>query len=287
MKENKMNYLIIGAGGMAGHLIAIYLKEQGESIEGIARRTLSYCNTHLLDVTDFEKLKNIIEHRNYDCIVNCVGLLNERAEIDIANAILINAYLPHYLAKITKNLHTKVIHLSTDCVFSGKKGAYSENDIPDGSSIYDRTKALGELNDEKNLTFRNSIIGPDINEFGIGLLNWFMKSTDKIYGYDKAIWTGVTTLTLAKAIHAASKMEVKGLYHLVNNEKICKYDLLRLLNEYSNKNLIIEKVDGLIQDKSLLNGRNDFSFVVPCYRTQVEELFEWMELHKELYKYSL
>ena len=90
--------------------------------------------------------------------------------------------------------------MSTDCVFSGKTGWYSETSSRDGETFYDRSKALGELENNKDLTFRNSIIGPDLNKNGIGLFNWFMKQEGQIYGFTKAIWTGVTTLTLAKAM---------------------------------------------------------------------------------------
>src|SRR5699024_1115052 len=107
---------------------------------------------------------------------------------------------------------TKIIHMSTDCVFSGKIGNYKEDSLRDGETFYDRSKALGELDNQKDLTFRNSIIGPDINENGIGLFNWFMKQEGSINGYSKAIWTGVTTLTLAKAMDSALKEDLVGIY---------------------------------------------------------------------------
>lgn len=278
-----MKYLVLGAGGMAGHIITHYLKEQGEEVEGLERRELSYCKTYNMDATHFDKLEQIIKENNYDVIINCIGLLNQNAEDNVDLAILLNSYLPHFLAKVTKNMKTKVIQMSTDCVFSGKKGHYTENDFPDGETYYDRTKALGELNDEKNLTFRNSIIGPDINENGIGLFNWFMKQEGEINGFEKSIWTGVTTLTLAKAMHKASYESLTGLYNLVNNESISKYGLVNLFNKYSNKRLTIYKVDGIVHDKSLHRTRNDFSFEVPSYEQQVKEMFEWINSHKELY----
>lgn len=278
-----MKYLILGAGGMAGHMIVNYLIEQGQDVEGVARRNLSFCKIHQMDATDFTKLKELIEINQYDVIVNCIGLLNANADDHIDQAILINSYLPHFLANITKNAKTKVIQMSTDCVFSGKKGNYTETDLPDGETYYDRTKALGEIIDEKNLTFRNSIIGPDINEQGIGLFNWFMKQNGTISGYTKSIWSGVTTLTLAKAIYQAAQQELNGLYNLVNNEAINKYELLKLFNQYSNKNLELHKVDGIRHDKSLCNTRNDFNFEVPSYEIMVKEMFEWISEHKELY----
>jgi dTDP-4-dehydrorhamnose reductase len=279
-----MKYLVLGAGGMAGHMITHYLLEQGEEVEGLEKRELSYCKTYSMDVTHFDKLQKIIEENNYDIIINCIGLLNQNAENNIDLAILLNSYLPHFLAKVTKNMETRVFQMSTDCVFSGKRGHYTENDFPDGETIYDRTKALGELNDEKNLTFRNSIIGPDINENGIGLFNWFMKQNGEINGFEKSIWTGVTTLTLAKAMHKASYENLTGLYNLVNNETISKYELLCLFNKYTNKGLTINKVEGVILDKSLYRSRNDFDYSVPSYEQQIKEMIQWIQNH-DLYKY--
>ena len=108
--------------------------------------------------------------RQFDTVINCIGVLNQFAERDKAGAVYLNSYLPHYLAKITEGTDTQVIHMSTDCVFSGKRGQYTEYDIRDGETFYDRTKALGEIEDEKNLTLRQSIVGPDIKRTGIGLM---------------------------------------------------------------------------------------------------------------------
>ena len=156
-------------------------------------------------------------------------------------------------------MKTKFIHLSTDCVFSGQKGSYTENSFKDGNTFYDKTKSLGEVINDKDLTFRMSIIGPDRKEQGIGLLNWFMKQKSKVKGYSKVYWTGVTTLTLAKAIDKAMQSKLTGLYHLVNNEKIAKYDLLKLFNAYLKSDKIsIEAFENEIVDKSLINTRNDF-----------------------------
>lgn len=280
-----MKYLVLGAGGMAGHLIACYLKEQGEEVEGIDIRESPCCYTYVMDVCDFKRVENIIESNNYDVIINCIGILNQSAEEHKDKAVLMNSYLPHFLVKATRNMKTRIIQMSTDCVFSGRRGQYTENDFPDGETFYDRSKALGEIMDHKNLTFRNSIIGPDINENGIGLFNWFMKQTGEIKGYEKSLWTGVTTLTLAKAMHKASYDNLTGLYNLVNNQKISKYELVSLFNKYSLKRLPVQKVDGVSHDKSLYCTRNDFDFIVPSYEEQVKEMFDWINYYKNLYKH--
>ena len=176
--------------------------------------------------------------------------------------------------------------MSTDCVFSGKSGPYNEKSFRDGETFYDRTKALGEVEDDKNLTFRNSIIGPDMKENGIGLFNWFMKQNGTINGYTKAIWTGVTTLTLAKAMERAAVEGLTGIYNLVNNKSISKFDLLKLFNQHIKADTVsILPNDSVNIDKSLVNNRKDFSFEVPDYEQMVIEMKEWIDAHKELYHY--
>lgn len=280
-----MKYLVLGAGGMAGHMISTYLLEKGEDVEGLAMNKLPFIHTHVLDATHFSDLKELVINGNYDYVINCIGILNTACDERKDLAILLNAYLPHFLARVTANLPTKIIHMSTDCVFSGKRGHYTETDIPDGETYYDKTKALGELNDQKNLTFRNSIIGPDMNEDGIGLFNWFMKQTGEINGFEKSLWTGVTTLTLAKAMHRASYDGLTGLYNLVNNEVTNKYELLTLFNQYTGKHLTIHKVDGIVHDKSLYRTRNDFKFSVPPYEQQIKEMVDWINAHQTFYSH--
>jgi dTDP-4-dehydrorhamnose reductase len=279
-----MKILVLGSTGMAGHTISIYLKESGHDVTGFSRRRFEYCNNIIGDVTNFPFLKNVIIEGNYDAVINAIGILNKDAEDNKPLAVLLNGYLPHYLTQITKDLKTKVIHMSTDCVFSGKTGGYTETSYRDGETFYDRSKALGELENNKDLTFRNSIIGPDLNENGMGLFNWFMKQEGQINGYTHAIWTGVTTLTLAKAMERALEENLTGLYNLVNNECINKFDLLKLFNKYiKEESLTILPSEDFVVDKSLINNRNDFEFVVPSYEQMILEMKEWIEIHKVYY----
>jgi dTDP-4-dehydrorhamnose reductase len=279
-----MKFLVLGATGMAGHTVAIYLKEQGHDVITFSRRPFPFCENIIGDITDFKLVEDVIKKEVYNAVINCVGILNENAENNKHQAVLLNSYLPHYLSYITKNSRTKIIQMSTDCVFSGKTGNYNEKSLRDGEKFYDRSKALGELENNKDLTFRNSIIGPDMNRDGIGLFNWFMKQSGVINGYTKAIWSGVTTLTLAKAIEKATRDNLVGLYHLVNNEAISKYELLKLFNKYfKNNQLIIIKNDDVVVNKSLANNRTDFDFIVPSYEDMIKEMKEWVMNHKELY----
>lgn len=269
---------------MAGHTIAIYLKESGHDITAFSRGKIDYCSNIIGDVLNFDILNEIIIDGQYDAVINAVGILNQDAEKNKPTSVLLNSYLPHFLSDCTKEMKTKVIHMSTDCVFSGKTGGYSETSLRDGETFYDRTKALGELENDRDLTFRTSIIGPDINPNGIGLFNWFMKQNGKVKGYTKAIWTGVTTLTLAKAMEEALREDLTGLYNLVNDTAISKYDLLKLFNKHMKKDQIeILPDDHISLDKSLINSRTDFSFIVPDYEGMVTEMKEWIYFHKQLY----
>ncbi|WJE46137.1 SDR family oxidoreductase [Peribacillus frigoritolerans] len=283
-----MKILVLGATGMAGHMISIYLKEAGHDVTVFNRRKFEYCNNIIGDITDFANIKSVIVVGEYDAVINAIGILNNDAEENKSLAVLLNSYLPHYLSDITKNLKTRIIHMSTDCVFSGKIGRYTETSFKDGETFYDKTKALGELRNNIDLTFRNSIIGPDLNEDGIGLFNWFMKQEGQINGFSKAIWTGVTTLTLAKAIEKALDENLTGLYHLVNNESINKFDLLKLFNKYmKNDSIAILPSNSVVIDKSLINNRRDFEFVVPSYEQMIIEMKEWIENHEDLYPHYL
>jgi dTDP-4-dehydrorhamnose reductase len=279
-----MKILVLGATGMAGHTITLYLKERGHNVIAYSRNTFLYSQNIIGDVFNSEKLKNFLLEGVFDAVINCIGILNHSAENNRADAVYLNCYLPHFLADTLKESATKLIHMSTDCVFAGNSGPYDENSFPDGRTFYDRSKALGEVDDWKNLTFRNSIIGPDMNINGIGLFNWFMKQNGSIDGYKGAIWTGVTTITLAKAIEKAIEVNLNGIYNLVNNTTISKYDLLLLFNSHLKRDKIKINLENQYQlDKSLRNNRNDFQFEVPSYCQMIFEMFEWIKSHQYLY----
>ncbi len=279
-----MKVLVLGSTGMAGHMISIYLSEVGYEVTGFSRRTFLYCNNITGDITEFKLVKNVIDEGNFDAVINAIGILNKDADERKDDAVLLNSYLPHFLSEITRKMKTKIIHMSTDCVFSGKDGGYVEDSFKDGVTFYDRSKALGEIDNGKDLTFRISIIGPDLEINGFGLFNWFMQQNKKIHGFTKAIWTGVTTLTLAKAMEKAIEDDLTGVYNLVNNYTISKYELLALFNKYfKNDSLSILPNDSVVLDKSLLNTRKDFDFMVPSYEEMVIEMKEWIVNHIELY----
>ena len=280
-----MRFLILGCNGMAGHMIGVYLKEQGHEVEGFARTEAGYIDTIVGDARDLKLVKGTVQQGRYDAVVNGIGLLNQAAENDHEAAVLLNSYFPQFLAKITEEMETQIIHISTDCVFSGSRGGYGEDDIPDGKLFYDRSKALGELADNKNVTFRNSIIGPDIKKDGIGLVNWFLQQNRKVCGYRNAIWTGQTTLQLARTIEKAAIQGIHGLYNMVPEERISKYDMLVLFNRYLRSTPIeIVPEDSFKVDKSLTRTNYElFQYKIPGYEEQIRELGDWMQRHKDLY----
>lgn len=279
-----MKILVLGSIGMAGHLITLYFKEQGHDVTAYSMKPFPYCRNIVGNALETETFRRMLLAEPWDAVINCIGLLNRVADDNPGIAVYLNSYLPHLVADTLKDRKTKLIHMSTDCVFAGNTGPYFEDSLRDGQTFYDRTKALGEVEDNRNVTFRNSIVGPDMNENGIGLFNWFMKQTGTIKGYTGAMWTGVTTLTLAKAMHRALQTDFAGLYNLVNNESISKYELLGLFNKHFRNNaLTIEKSDTLQLDKSLRHRRSDFDFTVPTYEQMVIEMKEWVDTHKELY----
>ncbi len=281
----KKRVMVLGSNGMAGHMITSYLEEQGIfDLYNLSHKIKLNDNTYLMDVTDFNSLGELLDREGFDVIINCIGILNHFAEINKHKAVLLNSYLPHFLEERFRGAATKVIHLSTDCVFSGKTGRYTEASFRDGDSFYDRTKAIGEIYEDNSLTFRTSIIGPDMNYDGIGLFNWFIKSKGSLRGYLNAIWTGVTTLELAKAIEKAILVDLRGLYHLVPEESISKHQLLLLFKAAMQLDSIdVQPFNNEPLDKSLVNTRKDFDYKVPNYKIMIEEMREWILSHPSLY----
>jgi len=277
---------VLGGTGMAGNVAVTYLGEQGYDVHFISLDAPDTDKSKALDATDIPALSLWLDTVKPDVVFNCLGVLVKESDARPDIAILLNSYLPRYLEQKYTEKKVKIIHLSTDCVFSGTRGGYLEADTPDGEMIYDRTKALGEIINDKDLTFRMSIIGPDQNERSLGLFNWFMNQSGVIRGYTKAIWTGVTTIELVRAVDAAIKQNLTGLYHLVPDVPIDKYNLLLLFRDnFGRTNIEIEPYDDYVSDKSLINTRNDFDFKVRSYKEQLADMRDWVNKHKQLYKH--
>ncbi len=280
--------LIIGSKGMAGHVIYHFLRNETDfEIIDIARDNDLHAPTYQLDVSEFKRMTSVLIEEMPDVVINCIGVLNKDAEDHPDKSVLLNTYLPHFLAQRGNEIGFKLIHISTDCVFSGQRGSYTESSEKDGKGFYAQTKSLGEVCYGRHLTLRTSIIGPELKDNGIGLFHWFMRQRGKLKGYTKAYWTGVTTLELAKAIIAAIRQDISGLHHLVNDSKINKYNLILLFKTvFSKREIEIEPFDDYTVDKSLIRTNRDFNYSVSSYEVMVEEMKNWIAKYPELYKYS-
>lgn len=287
--SKKKKILLLGSKGMAGHVIYYYFKNHADyDLIDVARSSEFFDPSYKLDLTDFTQLGKILDYEIPDVVINCIGVLNNDAETHPDKAILLNSYMPHYLAGRGVQLQYKVIHISTDCVFNGKKGGYKKDDIKDGFGFYAQSKALGEINYGNNLTLRTSIVGPELKHNGIGLFDWFMNQSGNIKGYSRAYWTGVTTIELAHAIKAAIEQDLTGLHHLVNDAKISKFDLLGLFKTIFNRDDINIIASGDYHvDKSLVVTDPVFQYEVPTYKKMIEDMKLWMITHQHLYYYKL
>jgi dTDP-4-dehydrorhamnose reductase len=277
--------VVIGCKGMAGHVVKEYLTSTKKyDVWGIARGVTSKSNLINLDVSDTKKLEEIIKKHSFDVVINCIGLLNKTAEDNPEMAVWFNSYFPQLLASYGNKYNFKLVHISTDCVFSGKEGGYKEDSFKNGIGFYAQSKALGEVINTKDLTFRTSIIGPELKQNGIGLFHWFMNQKDEVFGFTEAFWSGVTTIELAKGIHQAIQQDLIGLYQFVNNSKISKYGLVKEFNSiFKDDKIKITSKSDYKADKSLISTRKDFDYIIPSFKGMIEEMKKWMIVHNEFY----
>jgi dTDP-4-dehydrorhamnose reductase len=179
----------------------------------------------------------------------------------------------------------KLIHISTDCVFSGDRGGYGENDFRDGDTAYARTKALGEVINDTDLTLRTSIIGPELKPNGTGLLHWFLVQKGEIKGYTKAFWSGVTTLELAKVVHQCIEQKITGLINVTMTPKISKFDLLVECQKiWNHADVSVIPDEAYECDKSLISFRADLLLELPpTYADMLRKLRDFMNNHLHWY----
>lgn len=280
----KKKILLFGATGMAGHIAYHYLNATGKyEISNVVFRNKLTEDSIVLDITDKNAVEALVFEHQPDIILNNIGILIKGSKSHPDNAILINAYFPHLLKRLSDQVGAKLVHVSTDCVFSGKKGNYTETDFRDADDVYGRSKALGEIINDKDLTIRTSIIGPEIKKEGEGLFHWFMNQTGTITGFKNAIWGGVTTLELAKSIEKAIDINLTGLVQLSNGRGINKFDLLYLFKTIWERNDIeILPYEGDRIDKSIAKS-SFFEYEVPSYEDMLKDQYDWMLVNRKLY----
>lgn len=258
-----MNILIFGATGMLGHAVFQVLSSnkhlkvfgtiRSESSKNFFPKDQHPNLISNIEVEDSKSLKKAFEIARPDIVINCIGIIKQLDESsDVLKTVPINTLLPHHLAILADDFKSKLILISTDCVFSGKKGNYVETDFPDCNDLYGRSKLLGEITDKPNvLTIRTSIIGHEIRG-GHSLVNWFLSQKESVQGYSKAIFSGLPTNELALIILDCILKwpNLHGLYH-VSADAINKNDLLALIAKIYKKNIAITKNTSVIIDRSL------------------------------------
>ena len=264
--------VVLGSTGMLGHKMLERLRLHYEDVIGLSRAE-GLC-TH-----DAIYMQNRLMAFRPKVVVNCVGLIKQRLQ-DAEESIQTNALFPHFLQRVCQNADARLIHFSTDCVFSGKQGNYIEADIPDPRDLYGRTKLLGEVVAENAVTLRTSILGRERSN-GLGLLEWFLRQTERVPGYTNVIFSGVTTNYLADVVAGILfRKRLCGLYH-VAAQPVSKFNLLQMFRiAYDRRDIEINPTETFPCDRSLLAGKFQLATgIVP--RNLFDLLTEQREQDKE------
>ena len=269
-----MNILVIGSSGMLGHtMLAILSKTNGIATFGTERakndRLRSFLRSRGVTGSQIiwweadplslkDSVKNLFDYNKWDCVINCIGVVKQdmRSYEDFERAVVLNALFPRTLEMIAGINNCRVIHVSTDCVFSGRIGRYSEMDPPDPVDDYGQTKLLGEVA-EPNLAIRSSFIGMEFGERKKGLLEWFLAQKGCVPGFQNAYWSGVTTLELSRVVSKLiRRTDVEGVLHIGGRE-ISKYDLLlSIQREYKRDDItVLQKRTPVSVNRTLLTRR--------------------------------
>jgi len=283
-----MRVLVLGASGMLGNAMLRVLDEY-ESLEvygtarscDVGRFFPAKISARLMTGVDVENQDTLMKafcQVRPQVVINCVGLIKQLAEAgDPLRSIPVNALLPHRLARLCAVSSARLVHISTDCVFSGEKGGYTELDPSDARDLYGQSKYLGEINDPGSITLRTSIIGHALNSSN-GLIDWFLGQQGQCRGFTKAVFSGLPTVVLAQIIGDViiPDSELHGMYHIAS-DPIAKFDLLKLVAGVYGKSIEIVPDDSLQIDRSLNAGRfrAATAYVAP----------QWPELVRVMYSY--
>jgi dTDP-4-dehydrorhamnose reductase len=293
-----MKILILGGHGMLGHRLWINLRKEHD-VWVTVRQTSSpfpdlpefpakYVRTDV-DASNFDQVTRALASIQPDLVINCIGLIKQMGHLarDPILSISLNALLPHRISLICRAAKIRMIHISTDCVFSGKKGNYTENDQSDAEDLYGRSKFLGEVAyPPHSITLRTSIIGRELKT-RLGLIEWFLsqKDGDTIHGYKRAIFTGFTTDELSRVIsnYVIPHPELTGLYH-VSMDPVSKYDLLNIANEVFDRKINILPDENFFCDRSLDSSRFRLTtgYQPPAWSVMMREMAENSPFYEKL-----
>jgi dTDP-4-dehydrorhamnose reductase len=281
-----MRVLVFGGDGMLGHQLLKYLSERHD-VRVTLRQNLSVYSEFALfdegnsyagtDVCKKEVVKDVLADFQPHAVVNAIGIVKQRsAAKESIPSLEINALFPHRLALLCKGINARMIHVSTDCVFSGNKGMYRETDVSDAKDLYGRTKYLGEVHDSHCVTLRTSIIGRELSRKQ-GLLEWLLAQDGPVRGFKNAIFSGFTTLEFSRIIERVlmEYPEKAGLYH-VSSDPISKFDLLALIKREMGLGIEIIPTEEPRLDRSLDSDkfRREFNYTPPTWKEMVDDLKE-------------
>lgn len=267
MRLNDRKILVLGATGMLGHMLLRTFSHRSDFVvhattrsrEGLSRwfapELLGRIHTSI-NADKFDSVVGVLEDVHPDVVINCIGVIKQLdAAKDPGACIEINALFPHCLAKACDEIGARLIHISTDCVFSGKKGMYKEDDFPDCDDLYGRTKLLGEVDYPNAVTLRTSIVGHELSS-NVSLVDWFLSQKGSVKGFVNAIYSGFPTVEMARIIAEVviPRPDLAGLYHL-SSEPISKYDLLKLVAQEYDKDIGINPFEDFHCDRSLDSTR--------------------------------
>jgi dTDP-4-dehydrorhamnose reductase len=284
-----MRILILGGDGMLGHQLLRHCKGRHD-VRVTLRLGREAYEAHRLfepglafygvDVRQTDALLQVMAAFRPQAVVNAVGIVKQRSEAkEVVASLEINSLLPHRLALLCRTIGARLIHVSTDCVFSGRRGDYRETDQPDAEDLYGRTKFLGEVSESHCLTMRTSMIGPELSR-KTGLLEWFLAQRGQtVKGFTKAIFSGFPTAELARIIELVlmDVPTVHGLYH-VAARPISKYDLLTLVRDRLRLPIMIERDEMFECDRSLDGSRfhRDTGYSPPAWEAMIDNMVRHM-----------
>ena len=279
-----MRILILGGDGMLGHQLLTYLQPRHD-VKVTLRQDVATYNAYGLfncensyggiDVRSLERLLEVMVDFRPEAVINAVGIVKQRPDAkESIPSLEINALLPQRLAVLCKAVNARLVHLSTDCIFSGKKGNYQETDPSDAEDLYGKTKFLGEVHDSNCITLRTSIIGPELSRH-TSLLDWFLAQTGTVKGFTRATYTGFTTLEMSRIIEniLMHYPHASGVYQ-VSSDPINKYELLLLIRAKLGLDVEIIPDADFFCDRSLdsTRFRSEFSYTPPAWPAMIEEL---------------
>lgn len=284
-----MRILILGGDGMLGHQllrqfvgvqqvrVTLRLGPEGYERYGLFDQDRAY---YEIDARQTNALVQVLESFRPEAVVNAIGIVKQRSDAkEVIPSLEINSLLPHRLAQACRSIGSRLIHLSTDCVFTGRKGLYCEADTPDADDLYGRTKLLGEVVEPHCLTLRTSMIGPELSRKS-GLLEWFLAQEGKtVKGFVKAIFSGFPTVELARIIELVllKGPGLHGLYH-VASDPISKYDLLTLIRDRLHLPIAIEPDSTFECDRSLDASRfhKDTGYSPPPWDVMIDHMASYI-----------